>query len=874
MRKFTFTNMIYSNLKSILPLKKVFFTFFLFLSLIAHAQSVSIDKTFNPIDNGGGHGVASSAISSIALQPDGKSVLVGSFIYYNGVSVNKILRLKTDGSLDTSFNPEVVATDLFTIVLQPDGKMIVGGNFSTFSSVIHGITRLNSDGSLDTSFNSGFVKQDLVYSMALQPDGKVLVGGKFTTYDGVSRNRIVRLNSDGSLDTSFDPGVGTQIGEYSIVHSIALQPDGKVLIGGEFSAYNGVSRNKIARLNSDGSIDNTFNSSAGANGTVNSIVLQLDGKVIIGGEFTSYNGVARYGVARLNSNGSLDNSFDSSVGVNGKVKSLALQQDGKMFIGGEFVGYNGKTRNCIARLNSDGTLDAIFNPGTGAKSANLTQPAYIRTIVIQPDGKIIVVGIFDNYNQIIRNGIARLNSDGKLDRDFDLDTGPNLSVTTLADKPIIAVTVQPDGKVLIGGRFSSYNGVKRDGLARLNSDGTLDTGFSGNLYSQYSSPSVGSIILQPDGKIIVLGGFTSYNNVKCGGVVRLNPDGSLDTTFKFNYEFSGGIGVLQPDGKLLINGFTNYNDIYYSGIARLNSDGSLDTSFDPGTNTNNSDVRSIVLQPNGKIIISGYFSQYNGIQRVGIARLNSDGSLDITFKPDATDINGNFRYVQSIVLQPDGKLLTTKSVEGFSERYISRLNSNGSLDTSFDAGSNANHLITSMALQPDGKVIIGGNFTLFNGVPSNRLARLNSDGSLDTSFDVGFGPSNWVDSIYLQQDGKIIIGGRFRKYNEVGRNYLTRLNIDQSLGTLTPNIDLVSSNFDLIAYPNPYSSNFSLKVSSKNEENISVFVYDMLGREIDKTKVPYSDVKGLKLGYGYPKGIYNVIVSQGIETRVLKMIKL
>ncbi|MEM6321521.1 MAG: delta-60 repeat domain-containing protein, partial [Bacteroidota bacterium] len=165
---------------------------------------------------------------------------------------------------------------------------------------------LSQDGSLDTSFDPGSGTNATVQSVAVQSDGKVLIGGDFTTVNGTSRARIARLNADGSLDTSFDPGSGTN----GDVQSVAVQSDGKVLIGGFFTTVDGTGRRRIARLNADGSLDTSFDPGSGTNATVQSVAVQSDGKVLIGGDFTSVDGTSRNSIARLNADGSLDTSFD------------------------------------------------------------------------------------------------------------------------------------------------------------------------------------------------------------------------------------------------------------------------------------------------------------------------------------------------------------------------------------------------------------------------------------------------------------------------------------------------------------------------------------------------------------------------------------
>jgi len=355
-----------------------------------------------------------------------------------------------------------------------------------------------------------------VYIYAIQPDGKIIIGGNFSQYNGVSRNRIARLNSDGSLDTSFNPGTGLT----NVIRSICIQPDGKIIIGGDFTTYNGVSRNRIARLNSDGSLDTSFNPGAGVDNSVYSCSIQSDGKIIIAGDFITYNDVGRDGIARLNSDGSLDTSFNPGTGARYSVYTVATQQDGKIIIAGNFTTYNGVSRNRIARLNSDGSLDTSFNPGTGADQ-------FIRFLTIGLDSKIIIVGDFTKYNGTPRNRIARLNSDGSLDTSFNPGTG--------ADYAIFSIYRQPDNKLIINGYFSQYNGVSRNRIARLNSDGSLDTSFNPNIGADdaifFSSTDMG-------GRIVIVGNFTMYNGQMRNYIARINSDASLDNSFnKQNLSF-------------------------------------------------------------------------------------------------------------------------------------------------------------------------------------------------------------------------------------------------------------------------------------------------------------------------------------------------
>ena len=222
--------------------------------------------------------------------------------------------------------------------------------------------------------------------------------GGFITVNGISRSGIARLNSDGSLDSSFSPGLGAD----NFVRTIALQPDGKVLIGGWFNTVNGVTRNYIARLNADGTLDTSFNPGSGPNNWVESVAIQSDGKVLLAGSFTQVSGQPRNHIDRLNTNGSLDLSFQTSTGANDEIRVVTVQPDGKILIGGIFTQFTGVPINRVARLNFDGSLDTGFNPGTGANGP-------VRTIVAQVDGKIIIGGEFTQVNSTAQGYIARLN---------------------------------------------------------------------------------------------------------------------------------------------------------------------------------------------------------------------------------------------------------------------------------------------------------------------------------------------------------------------------------------------------------------------------------------------------------------------------------
>lgn len=371
------------------------------------------DSTFSAFDGFNGN------INALALQPNNQLLVGGNFTIADGVPRQSLARLNSDGSLDAGFLLPSASSGagglIYALAIQTDGRIIAGGSFSNFNSVVeNGIVRLNYDGSLDTTFNPGSGADNPVFALAQSPvDGKILVGGAFATLDGTTFNGIGRLNVDGTPDTSFNAG-GLGIGspESSLaVYAVAVQSDGKIIIGGDFTTYNGVPASHLARLNTDGSLDATFNAGTGASGPVRAIAIQPGGNILIAGQFTSYNGIALNHVARLNTDGSVDGGFTPGTGANDTVSSLALQADGRIVLGGQFTLCDGVTRNRVTRLNDDGTIDSTINFGGGANDVvnavvieEDTVPGYSTNV---PDEKIIMGGAFTQYNGVPQAHLAR-----------------------------------------------------------------------------------------------------------------------------------------------------------------------------------------------------------------------------------------------------------------------------------------------------------------------------------------------------------------------------------------------------------------------------------------------------------------------------------
>lgn len=343
-------------------------------------------------------------VLELKLQNDGKIVCVGAFTNYNGTSANRIIRLNTDGSVDSSFLYGIAFNSIVrSLEIQSDGKIICVGQFTNYNGIpANGIIRLNTDGTYDNTFVYGtgfFPPASSVNTINLQTNGKFIVTGTYASYNGNFNPNILRLNSNGTFDNTF---VSIGFNTFNPNSDLAIQNDGKYVVVGLFTLYGLNVSSHIIRINTDGSYDNTLSVGTGFNNPPLSVAIQNDGKIIAGGLFTSYNGIGANGIVRLNTNGTIDGTFFYGSGFDDDVQTIFVQSDGKILIGGKFNVYNGTPANGIIRLNTDGSVDNTFNSGTGF---SILAPA---SIGLQIDNKYVIGGYFIQYDGISANRIVRL----------------------------------------------------------------------------------------------------------------------------------------------------------------------------------------------------------------------------------------------------------------------------------------------------------------------------------------------------------------------------------------------------------------------------------------------------------------------------------
>lgn len=347
---------------------------------------------------------------------------------------------------------------IYALGTNSTGAVIAGGVFRTFNGALKkNLARILPGGELDPSFDPGTGPDRQVWALAVQPDDQILLGGDFQNINGMSRARIARLTSTGAVDTSFNPGSGAD----NQVSSVELQGNGQVLIAGQFSNYNGTPRSDVALLNSNGSLDTSFNAVT-PDSFFGGTARRQGNQIIVGGFVYGTGANVTNSLMRFDLTGQRDTSFQVSVGdiFYNQVYDIIVQPDLKILICGNFFGVDGNSSSGIARLNADGTFDSSFKVGSGSDDTILRMKR-------QTDGRLIVLGVFHHFDGMPRSGIARLNENGSLDMTFDSAAGAN-------DYVYDALPLA-DGGTLVGGAFSRFNGYDRFRLAELDANGALRT---------------------------------------------------------------------------------------------------------------------------------------------------------------------------------------------------------------------------------------------------------------------------------------------------------------------------------------------------------------------------------------------------------------
>jgi uncharacterized delta-60 repeat protein len=637
----------------------------------------------------------------------------------------------------------------------------------------------------------------IIENQAIQSDGKIVLAGRMYN-DSNSFGFILRLNADGTIDTSFNTTGKVYNTFISGFTKVIIQPDGKILVLGEQRG-----EVALARYTASGTLDTTFDvdgmnyaTSFVSNYVFYDAAIQSDGKILTVSRFFTTPST-NYRIRRFNSNGSIDTTF----GVNGTLfydlgsdeypAAIEVLSDDKFYVGGTS---SGTVKNVfVSKHNSNGTLDTSFNT-TGVKLVSFSgsTSSSMSDLVVQPDGKIVT------SNQAYVSGVARIimvryNTNGNLDTTFDTD---GAAVTIMSSNfaggsDNAELKLQPDGKIVV---METLQPIINDNsnhevfFARYNSNGTLDTSFDSDGQLNYSYFSLNDNATDFDivgTKIIVSGNTEEDYTTNKIAIARLNSNGTFDNSFDadgklfYTFPFAGydvaTCSKLQSDGKLVVGSVSYLNETRFT-VSRYNVDGTLDLSFGiNGVTVINryaqGELKSIDFDSNGKIVVAG------GTTNFDVFRLNSNGILDSTFGTNGFATSpGVFAGASAVKVLSTGKILIAGSVAStinsiFSGNYLlARLNSNGTNDTTFGTNgftsvgsTDSQEELVDLEVQSDGKILTLGFIPNGSDVDS-VVFRYNSNGTLDTTFNgngiatFGGAGGDYPTNMELQNDGKIIIG--------------------------------------------------------------------------------------------------------------------
>ncbi|MGO8675094.1 MAG: hypothetical protein ACLQVX_04395 [Limisphaerales bacterium] len=715
---------------------------------------------------------ANGQMLTLAQQPDGSIVVGGGFTSLGGQSHEGIGRLKADGTVDAAFNAQAEG-GVDCLAVQADQKILVGGPFTNLNGqALSYLGRLNVDGSLDSDFSPNV--GGAVTCLAVRTDGSILVQCNFAPPGGNSEAVFDALDKDGSLDSRLSEASST--GLEILMQCFLSEAGGAVLSiqnageGDDFYEWN----NFVATQ------------SLAYDGSTITWLRGGDGPEVWAATFEgSTNGadwIALGAGTRIAGGWQLTNVVwptNASIRVQGFVAGGAMGNGSAWVVEGGF-GFPFNTLPPVSLTNNAGAATILVAGVMG--SVPLGYQWLKNGVALTNEGVItspqslqltlsnVLGGDAGTYSIILSNALGSITS--------------QVGSLTVVD-PVI--TTQAVCQTAALGETAAFN-VAADGTAPMYYqwyfDGAVITGATRavleltnlqpsnaggyalvvtNIYGSVTSSTatlsietpfnsgangtVSCIALQPDGKVLVAGGFTLLSHQPCTNLGRLNPDGAIDTSFSPQ---AGPVNTLsvQPDGRILAGGlFAALAGQPCTNLGRLNPDGTLDISFLPNPNGM---ITSLALQANGQILVLGSFTQLAGHACTNFGRVQSDGTLDTTFNPGAVG------PITTVALQADGKILVGGDITALGGQacaYLGRLNADGSLDASFNP--QPNNVVRFVAVQGDGNILVAGIFDRLGGQACPEFGRLNADGTLDTSFTHAayLGVPN---SIAIQADGEIL----------------------------------------------------------------------------------------------------------------------
>ncbi|WBO84378.1 T9SS type A sorting domain-containing protein [Hymenobacter yonginensis] len=677
-------------------------------------------------------------VKDIAVQPDGKRIILGGFNRAEGQTASNLVRYNADGTLDQAFllNVRSYVWVPERLIILRSGKLLV--QVSGTAELIPGasrryLVRLNADGTLDTSFNIGSGPNTTLPIpgrngvLLEQPDGRVLVGGVFTSFNGQPANQLVRLLESGATDTNFSPPLLSTSGR---INHLILQPDGSIVVGG-FFVVAGRNLVNLIRLLPNGTLDTGFQY-VSPPGFIHAVVQQLDGKLLIS---------HGYYVARYSANGAYDNSFlNPTLTLGGIVSLLLPHADGSVYVGVPANNGTGQPVTGLARLNSTGTLDPSFSLPPALASRSWTASVLVQLA----DGKLLVTSpniLYPSGNLLKASRLMVLEASGALSTVFT----PEI----LTPGIVRSLALQPTGEVLLGGTFTKVGERAAGNVARLRPDGQLDTAF---VRQSALDGTVHKIMRQSAGGIVVGGNFGRVGQTNTRSTIRLTTAGQLDQSFAYqpwNYASFGA--DLTLNDQIVVYGYRNGNN-NLATLYRLQADGTLDNTFSVVTTSSINEVDQFKVLSDGRIMAS----MVDAAGNAELVRLLSSGTRDASFIPVAVGASGS-ETIAALGADAQNRTIAATYNNSTQQYRIVRYSLAGNAaDTGFVSPLGPDDYVYTFVPQPNDRMLLVGDFR--TGNVSTAVRRLLPAGQADTSFNGDFLSGVGYTGI-IQSDGKLLIGG-------------------------------------------------------------------------------------------------------------------
>lgn len=789
----------------------------IFFPFLSYSQSTgSLDRRFNPEDfrRLAKYNTADHRFSGVVQLKNGRMLVAASLI--PDEPSQKLIVLDSLGLRDTTIDlsarlpPDTggYETQINCLHVFPNGKILVGGWLRYYNgSPVKGLIRLNPDFSLDPTFQNNSITTGIIKQLKVQDDGKIIIAGYFSTVGGQPHKHIARLLANGQVDPSFTSGTGFTIwpAESLTFNSIETLNNGKIVVGGVFDMYQDLSRENFIALNPDGSEDINFPYEGKHLDGVTDIKKLKDGSLLV----DSWNdfspdvlGLPVYrSLIKRKPSGSLDTSFKPKGAFftqYGQVSSIVVLSSGNIFVtGNATIPLHSPTEKGygFAKIFPDGRADTSAYPyGIDSYAFNVTK--FVRV------GNDDVVGISTGpniSNLTIRGPLFRMDSSGKIREKVFRHTGilPPVGYTNVSFLEVRDTSVIMAGRIYGYNSLYHYNGTGESGctMARFNLKGQEDTSFvpkQSHFWRSQNYSFIKRILPLGDTGYMVCGEFDRHGNVLgVRGIARIRKSGELDPLFPKDLIGNNmQIAWMEPvaDGKILIGGsFTSYKGISRPGLARIYTNGELDLTFVPPSNQGG--VRYFGLQPDGKIVCSGNLGLWGTGRR--IFRLNPDGTLDSSFANAAW--NSTSFDINNLIFDKQGRIYLAGQFDdynGIQRGGILRLKPNGTLDSAYNPinGPTGGTFIRDIMLQPDGKLVAlcyySSQFVTRSNVTRKICFRFFPDGSLDTSMNANgmFHPTENYNLGQLPQkvskEGQLFVGGTFSRIEGVQRLGIAALHLN------------------------------------------------------------------------------------------------